>query len=182
MKFKIEELEEFEEYSRSWQLPVEWIREVVASSDSGEEELYHPDRELTLEVSFRREGEDVHFMAHLRGEIPSTCVRCLEGGLQQIETEFYGLFRKPDEDDLPEPDDIESFFYREEEINFLDPAREYLLLTLPDHPVCDESCKGLCPMCGQNLNRGECSCHVEEVDPRWSALLELSEVKKILKK
>jgi uncharacterized protein len=25
-------------------------------------------------------------------------------------------------------------------------------------PLCDEGCRGLCPGCGGNRNRGECDC------------------------
>jgi uncharacterized protein len=25
-------------------------------------------------------------------------------------------------------------------------------------PLCDEDCRGLCPGCGGNRNRGECGC------------------------
>ena len=36
--------------------------------------------------------------------------------------------------------------------------------------VCSESCKGLCPICGANLNRGQCGCQTQKVDARLSAL------------
>lgn len=31
-------------------------------------------------------------------------------------------------------------------------VREYLLLEMPISPVCRPDCKGLCPICGANLN------------------------------
>ena len=39
--------------------------------------------------------------------------------------------------------------------------------------LCDESCPGLCPKCGKNLNEGACGCPEKEIDPRLSALAEL---------
>ncbi len=33
-----------------------------------------------------------------------------------------------------------------------------ILAELPTKRLCSENCKGLCPVCGQNLNRGECGC------------------------
>ena len=36
--------------------------------------------------------------------------------------------------------------------------------------ICSEECKGLCPICGQNLNDGECSCDKEQTDPRFDIL------------
>jgi uncharacterized protein len=53
----------------------------------------------------------------------------------------------------------------------LDPiVREQLLLELPEYPVCDEQCKGLCPACGANLNDRECGCDRHVPDPRWAGL------------
>jgi uncharacterized protein len=50
---------------------------------------------------------------------------------------------------------------------------EQLLLALPSRILCQEDCKGLCPVCGNNRNLKECSCESAEVDPRWGALKEL---------
>ena len=36
--------------------------------------------------------------------------------------------------------------------------------------LCNENCKGLCPVCGCNLNVEECSCEVEDIDPRLAVL------------
>ena len=56
--------------------------------------------------------------------------------------------------------------------------RDTILLSIPLKPLCREECKGLCPVCGKNLNEGECE-HVkkkeEEIDPRWEKLKALLE-------
>lgn len=53
----------------------------------------------------------------------------------------------------------------------LDPIlREQVLLALPMHAVCREDCRGLCGMCGQNLNEAACGCENRRVDPRLAAL------------
>jgi uncharacterized protein len=48
--------------------------------------------------------------------------------------------------------------------------REQLLLALPMSLLCDEQCKGLCTVCGCDLNKGECGCDRKPADPRWAAL------------
>ncbi len=48
--------------------------------------------------------------------------------------------------------------------------REELLLELPMDLLCDEVCKGLCPLCGSELNAGDCGCERTVPDPRWAAL------------
>jgi uncharacterized protein len=53
----------------------------------------------------------------------------------------------------------------------LDPIlREQVLLALPMHALCREDCKGLCGMCGQNLNEATCGCEPKGMDPRLAAL------------
>ncbi len=36
--------------------------------------------------------------------------------------------------------------------------REEILLSLPDKPLCHDACRGLCPHCGADRNRGACGC------------------------
>lgn len=49
-------------------------------------------------------------------------------------------------------------------------VREQLLLAVPFHTLCQETCKGLCPVCGADKNVRECSCTGTEIDPRWKGL------------
>lgn len=50
-------------------------------------------------------------------------------------------------------------------------VRENILLNMPINPLCSPDCKGLCPVCGGNLNRGECTCDTTpSIDPRWAML------------
>lgn len=40
-------------------------------------------------------------------------------------------------------------------------VREQFELQAPMHPLCAEDCKGLCPGCGKNWNKGPCQCRPE---------------------
>ena len=53
--------------------------------------------------------------------------------------------------------------------------RDDILLELPSKFLCKETCKGLCPKCGKNLNEGDCGCPAREPDPRLAALSRLLE-------
>ncbi len=48
-----------------------------------------------------------------------------------------------------------------------------VLLSLPQKNLCKSDCKGLCAVCGQNLNFGECSCNDKQIDPRLEILKQL---------
>ncbi len=51
--------------------------------------------------------------------------------------------------------------------------RDDILLEFPSKLLCKESCKGLCPRCGKNLNEGSCACEQQETDPRLAVLKQL---------
>jgi len=52
--------------------------------------------------------------------------------------------------------------------------REEILLHVPGFSVCSEDCKGMCPQCGVDLNKGSCACKTEEGPAPWSVLDNLS--------
>ncbi len=53
-------------------------------------------------------------------------------------------------------------------------ARDALALALPTQIICSADCKGICAICGENLNlAGPGHAHEPAPDPRWAALREL---------
>ncbi len=45
-----------------------------------------------------------------------------------------------------------------------------ILVGWPMKVLCSESCKGICNVCGQNLNEGACACEDTRLDPRMSVI------------
>lgn len=60
-----------------------------------------------------------------------------------------------------------------DKIILTDDFRDYSILSIPMKKLCMENCKGLCIKCGKNLNEQQCVCSENEIDERWSPLLEL---------
>lgn len=67
-------------------------------------------------------------------------------------------------------DDLTTAFYREGMLDVIDLLREQFQLALPMKPLCAETCRGLCPDCGANLNRTQCDCTPKWEDPRLAPL------------
>ena len=51
-------------------------------------------------------------------------------------------------------------------------ASEDIYLAMPYRFLCRDNCKGLCAVCGADLNAGDCGCK-KPTDPRWDALKDL---------
>ena len=69
-----------------------------------------------------------------------------------------------------EEEDLDLSFYEGEEIDLSPLVQEQIILALPTRPLCRESCKGLCPQCGVNLNVQTCTCATVVDDPRLEVL------------
>jgi uncharacterized protein len=103
------------------------------------------------------------------------CSRCAEPFRIDVDTPF-DLTYLPQAANAGEgerevqEEDLSTSFYRGARIDLGELLREQFYLALPMKPLCDEACKGLCPQCGTNLNRGTCDCRSTWEDPRLSGL------------
>ena len=69
-----------------------------------------------------------------------------------------------------DPVDSEAFEIVGDQVDLLPAVREYVLIELPDDPLCRPDCAGICPECGLDRNQGNCSCDTTVTDERWAAL------------
>jgi uncharacterized protein len=70
-------------------------------------------------------------------------------------------------------ENMESGFYEGGEIHLSEIACEQIFLEMPYQPLCQEECKGLCPICGKDLNLTSCGCVKDEFGSNFSVLQKL---------
>lgn len=120
-----------------------------------------------------RTPQGVLIQGTLEAETRVECVRCLTMFDLPTAIEISELFlpqhAAQDVDENEEP----RIITEEGNIDLTPIVREETILSIPMKAVCSETCKGLCPECGQNLNEGQCDCEVERIDPRLAPLLDL---------
>ena len=108
------------------------------------------------------------------------CARCNTPVEVPFHVEISQRFAKePDEKARPSSeelslDEAEAEPIENDRIDLEDVILYEIKLSIPMKVLCKEDCKGLCPVCGQNLNKGSCSCVTKDTDPRWDALKGLS--------
>ena len=66
-------------------------------------------------------------------------------------------------------EDLDLFPYDGDVVDLEPLLREQFVLAVPFAPLCSETCKGLCPQCGIDLNTETCRCEAP-IDPRLAAL------------
>lgn len=106
-------------------------------------------------------GDGVYVEANVRGAMTMTCSRCLCAFDRPIDLSCEGKFTGdvPDKGNEKEDEDEVEVFPLEGTFCDLDEMiRHEIVLSLPMKPLCGEDCKGLCPVCGKNLNEGACDC------------------------
>lgn len=131
------------------------------------------EKPLSISLDIRSTGKELIFTGKIKGDTQLVCNRCLERYGFCLDTDFKEEFcHASDLDEFREEgrntDDIHVF--EGNRINLEDIIRESVLLSIPMKSVCDEDCRGLCPVCGKNLNKDNCGCEITTVDPRLADL------------
>ena len=122
---------------------------------------------LTLDKSNRQ----IHTKVRVETVGSFCCDRCIDEFTRQVRNAYQMFYTSEEVDQgLCEVDEVQFVSPDVREIDIGDDVRQIVMLAIPQKLLCKESCAGLCPRCGWNLNRGRCSCRVEEVDPRWDKL------------
>jgi len=125
---------------------------------------------------------------HISGALNATtvleCSRCLKEfsfAIKDAAMDFdlapEQLLEAPGEHELGRGE-LDMEFYKGDEIEPAEVIREQVLLALPMVPVHAADCKGLCPICGADLNERACTCTQEAMGSPESPFAVL---KKIIK-
>ena len=132
----------------------------------------------TVSGEIRRENRCVRVTGRVVARVEVECDRCLKFiGLPvdssfKIENVTQEDYQAQQAVELTEGD-LDLTVFDGEVIDIDGLVTEEILLAVPDHILCKDDCKGICPECGQDRNSVECGCETAEVDPRWSGLNEL---------
>jgi len=135
-------------------------------------------------VRFQLVSQHILANGYLETIAQTSCGRCLGAMARPIHARVELVFEKrPSLEDMEEQkhltaeweaDAREIDYYDEDYLDPTDAFRQVTLLELPNYPLCQAACRGLCPKCGADLNKGVCRCDQQEVEvgePDWKARL-----------
>jgi uncharacterized protein len=181
--------------SRQLKAPVTNLQKKVFSKEKfvahldigvGEHGLFErSDRgDLKLELWLESSPDGIRVKGDLSGSVFLDCTRCLEEYSQDLEIAVDEFYRRPGlstvsadggklaEAEVQEEDD---YVIHEGIIDLNLLVNDAVMLSLPMRRLCDDACRGLCQICGINLNESECRCSSDDIDPRLEILRTLLE-------
>lgn len=143
-------------------VPVEFTERIGNDSDyPGVVEFVEP-----VKIEGTLKNENGVFVLEAKGgtEVMLRCDRCLAPVRKELCFEIKERFAHTGSED----EETETF--SGDQIDLADFVKRGVMEVLPMKVVCREDCRGLCPVCGKDLNEGDCGCDTTYRDPRFESL------------
>ena len=132
--------------------PIGYSREIPFELDEiemGDNQTIH---NLIGSIILIRNQDGFRSQAIFDGELDSECGRCLKKFKEKIHSEFEEFFTFP----FVETSEDEIQVSEDGNVDFAPIVHDYLIMDIPPNPICSEDCKGLCDICGVDLNQTTC--------------------------
>lgn len=117
----------------------------------------------------KNNGESLTFTAECASTFNTQCARC--GRDIEVALSF-----AVDEDLMQDDSGVESedaVIFSGGSVEIDEIVLDSFFMNENGKHLCSEDCKGLCPKCGCDLNKEQCSCETDSIDPRWASLVDI---------
>ncbi|WP_066683314.1 YceD family protein [Christensenella intestinihominis] len=115
-------------------------------------------RPLVLDAEYSALDRKVSVKGAFGTVLNTVCDRCLDDMKTEISYRFDELFFRVG------TQEEEEYTYEGDVLSLDKMVYDAIILSLPHQLLCKDDCKGICPVCGQNLNDGPCGCKPEDTD------------------
>ena len=127
--------------------------------------------DVHVKINYMKNGK-LQIEGTCKVTVESACDRCLE----PVATVFNLNISRITKGNVTDESEVESEDL--DEANYIDGYTldvdqligSEILIGWPTKILCSEDCKGICNVCGQNLNQGTCNCEDTSLDPRMSVI------------
>lgn len=140
LQFKTADILRMEGLQCSCQLSPKYLQDIFSA----------PNRitQAAVELSFSVASKEILVQGEVSGRREVQCARCLKLATQPFSEKFF-----------------ETYSTKQEIIDIMFLVRQTLALTEDIRFLCKPECKGICPMCGQDLNVAPCHCKPVNLSP-----------------
>ena len=113
---------------------------------------------VSVDAEYVFDGSGFSVKGTLKTSLHSQCARCAKEFEEPFETKFDERFEKNADEDG------ECYGFSGEELDVSQMLRDAILLNMQPYSVCRPDCRGLCPVCGCDLNTAQCACAQEAAE------------------
>lgn len=116
---------------------------------------------LSVAITYAFDGEGIMMDGSLDTVLVENCARCGREFDMPFRHTFHERFIRENITGSGASDDsdaADSYTFSGDRLDLADLLRDAILLNIPISGVCSDDCKGLCPICGVNLNYETCTC------------------------
>lgn len=150
------------------------LSQFLPPDDPFELELIRP---VNVDLEIVKGAEHIRIQGSIKGVLQVACHRCLSPFPMPLD-ETVDIFlmdeRKAPEEEEEEKElteeDLDYQFFDGEVLEIDELIAEQIFLALPFKVLCSETCLGLCPRCGVNLNEESCKCKENTDDSPFAKL------------
>lgn len=110
---------------------------------------------VRAEMTLKEAGGTVLVGGKLAADVKLICGRCLNVFERTVEQTFEEVFRRHGDFNREDPEEREDetlFAIKDQNIDLTPLLTQALVLAVPFSPLCEEGCRGLCCVCGEDLN------------------------------
>jgi uncharacterized protein len=153
----------------------QFVRTFSPNEVEQEGDAYRIVAPVEVDLEIHKDKDRFRLVGSARTELELSCGRCLEPFRMRFEGAIDVRYlpaselSAEDEREVAE-EDLDTSYYRNDQIDLNELLREQFYLALPMKPLCRDECAGLCSQCGTNLNTGACQCTSQWEDPRLAPL------------
>ena len=114
---------------------------------------------------------DVNLLVNAKFE----CDRCTVDFESKRDISFTLLYLFDERSKETDDPDVNYLSREADKIDITTELYDYAYLDIPFKNLCSEDCKGLCPRCGTDLNKSDCKCDKDPINPVWADLEKLKD-------
>jgi len=153
---------------RFGEIPAEGLRYEISDESWFPDHYVQRSGPVRCEVLLKRDGDArILLTGRIRTTVALDCDRCTESYSLQLDDSFKLDFEYAPEKSADQGEhecsssEMDMIYLKEPVIDLFEILTQQIFLMIPEKNLCSESCKGLCPCCGINLNRETCDCKKE---------------------
>ncbi len=133
---------------------------------------------LRVSINASCEFDQIRVSGSIATQIKLSCSRCLNEYAIELDVPFTIYYTKatniPQDAELElAENDLMTSTYDGDVIDLTSEIAAQIIMEIPIKPLCNDDCRGLCSVCGAELNISECGCSQHLTSLKFSALSNL---------